>query len=265
MYMAVESFAHEGVISPSVVQKKAKCRAFEAGVFLVDKPVGPSSFKMVQQVRRALRIKKVGHAGTLDPFASGLLVVCAGRPATKIISQLMGGEKEYEAVLRLGIATDTYDLEGNIVAQKPVDEVDQERARSCLTGFVGEQMQTPPQYSALKHEGKPLYFYARQGIKISKPPRRIVIKEIEYCGLENDMLTIRVVCSKGTYIRTLADDIGKALGCGAHLVALRRLRSGPFSVDGAVDGADLADKKRGRDLLLRHFLSVEDVLECLEV
>lgn len=263
--MATESFAHEGVTPPSIEQKKAKRQDFEAGVFLVDKPVGPSSFKMVQQVRRALRIKKVGHAGTLDPFASGLLVICAGRPATKIISQLMGGEKEYEAVLKLGIATDTYDLEGRIVAEQPVDDVGQEKVKSCLAGFVGEQMQTPPQYSALKHEGKPLYFYARQGIKVSKPPRPIFIKEIEYCGFEDDMLTIRVVCSKGTYIRTLADDIGQRLGCGAHLVALRRLRSGSFSVEKAVDGAELADKEKGRDLLLRHLLSVEDVLDCLEM
>lgn len=261
--MTTECFVCEGALPPFIAGKKGKDLDFEAGIFLVDKPVGPSSFKMVQQVRRALRIKKVGHAGTLDPFASGLLVICAGRPATKIISRLMDGEKEYEAVLKLGIATDTYDLEGKIISEQPVGNVDQKMVDSCLAGFVGEQLQMAPQYSALKHEGKPLYFYARQGIEISKPLRRIVIKEIEYRGLENDLLTIRVVCSKGTYIRTLADDIGKELGCGAHLVALRRLRSGPFFVQKAIDGAGLADKERGRELLLRHVLSVEDVLNCL--
>lgn len=236
---------------------------FDAGVFLVDKPVGPTSFRIVQQVRRALQIKKVGHAGTLDPFASGLLIVCAGRPATRIISQLMAGDKEYEATLKLGITTDTYDTEGSIVTEKLVVGVDQQMVASCLIEFLGEQLQTPPPYSALKHKGKPLYLYARAGIKIVKPPRPVIIKKIQCCSFANNLLTIKVVCGKGTYIRSLADDIGKKLGCGAHLIALRRLRSGSFSIHQAVSGAMLTDKQNGRDLLLRHGLSVDDVLSTI--
>ena len=239
----------------------AKEQPFEAGVFLVDKPTGVTSFNIVQRVRRALRIKKVGHAGTLDPFATGLLVVCAGRPATRIIQQLMDGDKEYLATLKLGIATDTFDLEGNIVSQTPVRGIDREMAEKSLARFIGEQLQVPPRFSALKHEGKPLYFYARKGIEVTKEPRRITISSIQFCELREDFLTIRVTCSKGTYIRTLADDIGKELGCGAHLTALRRLRSGPFSVEGAVDGAALADRQKASDLLLSHAMSVTEVLK----
>ncbi|MBW1791356.1 MAG: tRNA pseudouridine(55) synthase TruB [Deltaproteobacteria bacterium] len=150
-----------------------------AGVLLIDKPVGPTSFRIVQQVRRALKIKKVGHAGTLDPFASGLLIVCVGRPATRLVSSLMEGEKEYEAILQLGVETDTQDLTGQVIAEKQVGEIDRDRVRDCLAHFTGEQLQTPPQYSALKHKGKPLYYYARKGIKVTKEPRKIQIREIE--------------------------------------------------------------------------------------
>lgn len=235
----------------------------EAGIFLVDKPVGPTSFRVVQQVRRALGIRKVGHAGTLDPFASGLLVVCAGRPATRIISRLMEGEKEYEATLKLGIATDTFDLDGRVVEERPVPVLARGQIERCLAGFVGEQMQAPPNFSALKHKGKPLYFYARQGIAINKAPRRILIHELECRAYGGEELSIRVVCSKGTYIRTLASDIGAALGCGAHLTALRRLRSGPFHVDDAVDGRGLLELEEGRLLLLDNLLAVNDVLNSL--
>lgn len=238
-------------------------KTFQAGVFLVDKPVGPTSFRIVQQVRRALRIKKVGHAGTLDPFASGLLIVCAGRPATRNISRLMDGEKEYAATLRLGIETDTHDVEGKIVAQRPVTGVDREGVERCLAGFVGEQMQTPPRYSAVKHKGKPLYHYARQGVEVSKPPRPIVIRQIQCLDFAGKSVSIRVVCGKGTYIRTLAADIGTALGCGAHLTALRRLRSGVFSVNDALPGSGLEEPEQGRTLLFDHMLTVEQVFGFL--
>ena len=256
-------FIHKGGEQPHFVER-IKLQGFEAGTFLVDKPVGVTSFSIVQAVRRALDIKKVGHAGTLDPFATGLLIVCAGRPATRIIQQLMDGDKEYEATLKLGIATDSYDLDGNIVCQKPVTGVSRERVEQCLSQFVGEQLQVPPKFSALKHEGKPLYFYARRGIEVTKEPRRIIIKDLQCCEVGEDFVTIRVVCSKGTYIRTLADDIGKALGCGAHLTALRRLRSGPFTVETALDGAVLADRQRGREALLRQAMTVEEVLACVK-
>ena len=247
----------------SVGKKTPAEPALEAGIFLVDKPVGPSSFRMVQLVRRALSIKKVGHAGTLDPFASGLLVICVGRPATRLISQFMDGNKRYEAVLRLGIETTTQDLEGEVVAQKEVGTFAREELEQCLAGFMGEQLQTPPQYSALKHLGKPLYHYARRGILVEKAARPITIFRLELLEAGPDTLRIAVECSKGTYIRTLAADIGRVLGCGAHLVALRRLQSGPFTVDHAVDGRLRQEPSAARQALLAKTLTVDEVLALL--
>jgi len=235
-----------------------------AGVLLIDKPVGPTSFRIVQQVRRALKIKKVGHAGTLDPFASGLLIVCVGRPATRLVSSLMEGEKEYEATLQLGVETDTQDLTGQVIAEKLVGEIDRDRVRDCLTQFIGEQLQTPPQYSALKHKGKPLYYYARKGIKVTKEPRKIQIREIELLSLDQNSMQIRVVFSKGTYIRTLSADIGRSLGCGAHLTGLRRLRSGRFTVEDGLNGSDLSgERQQVLKLLLNNLLPVDTVKTIL--
>jgi len=247
----------------SVEKKIPPEPALEAGIFLVDKPVGPSSFRMVQLVRRALSIKKVGHAGTLDPFASGLLIICVGRPATRLISQFMDGNKRYEAVLKLGIETTTQDLDGEVVAQHEVGAFAREELEQCLAGFMGEQMQVPPQYSALKHQGKPLYHYARKGIIIEKAPRPVTIFRLELLEAGPDSLRIMVECSKGTYIRTLAADIGRVLGCGAHLIALRRLQSGPFVVDNAVDGSLLQEQVAARQALLAKVLTVEEVLALL--
>ena len=219
---------------------------FEAGVFLVDKPVGPSSFAMIRKVRRLLGMKKVGHAGTLDPFASGLLVICAGRPATKLISGLMDGEKEYIATITLGIETTTHDPEGEVVSRNGVKQISRDTVDRCLAGFLGKLQQVPPAYSALKHKGKPLYYYARQGIEIKKEPREITIHSLEKLEdqpiLQGDSveLKVRVVCSKGTYIRTLAFDIGRVLGCGAYLSDLRRTRSGLFTVEKSFSGDDFA-------------------------
>jgi tRNA pseudouridine55 synthase len=237
----------------------------EAGVFLVDKPCGPSSFKMVQIIRRALGIKKVGHSGTLDPFASGLLVICAGRAATKLIPRLMDGEKEYHAVLRLGVETDTQDTEGRIIAKRPVPTLQQEEIHSCLAGFMGKQLQKPPMFSALKYKGKPLYYYARQGVEIERQPRTVEIKELECLEFDESSLTIRVLCSKGTYIRTLAADIGEKLGCGAHLVALRRTKNGSFDVRDSLSGEELMAASFGdrKVLLMSHHKSVDTVLEML--
>ena len=238
-------------------------QAIDGGIYLVDKPVGPTSFRIVQQVRRALGIKKVGHTGTLDPFASGLLVVCAGRAATRVIPRLMAGDKQYEAVLKLGVETDTFDLEGRVVANHPVPVLERQKVEECLAGFIGEQMQTPPCFSALKHNGKPLYYYARRGMPVVKEPRKVVISALSCIEIGGDTLTIRVTCGKGTYIRSLAADIGAAMGTGAHLVALRRLQNGFFAVRDAVDGAALADPGVGRLLLLKHQLDVETVLRML--
>jgi tRNA pseudouridine55 synthase len=242
---------------------------FDAGVFLIDKPAGPSSFAMVRNVRRILGIKKVGHAGTLDPFASGLLVVCAGRPATRMISQLMEGEKEYLATLTLGRETTTQDPEGEVVAERAVNDLSEEVITQCLQSFIGVQEQVPPAYSALKHKGKPLYYYARKGIEIKKEARQITIHSLDRVdgsgslGGELTELKIRVVCSKGTYIRTLAADIGRKLGCGAYLSALRRIRSGLFSVQHSFPG-DAFTAENSRERFLAGALSVNDVSNLLQ-
>ncbi len=221
------------------------------GVLLVDKPQGPTSFTIVRQVRHLLGVKKVGHAGSLDPFATGLLIVCVGRPATKLSESLMNGKKEYSATLQLGTETDTQDPEGEVISTCPVPELTEAEICQCLEKFVGRQLQTPPQYSALKHKGKPLYYYARRGITVEKEPREIEIESIRLKWYEHkrQQLGIDVICSRGTYIRTLASDIGKALGCGAYLIALRRLRSGLFSLENSVPGEMLKMTAKSEQVL----------------
>jgi tRNA pseudouridine55 synthase len=234
-------------------------------VFLIDKPVGPSSFKMVQGVRRALSLKKVGHSGTLDPFASGLLIICAGRVATKIIPRLMAGDKKYEATLKLGFESDTFDSEGTIVETGSAAAIDHARLQGCLEKFRGEQEQTPPRFSALKHKGKPLYYYARKGIIIEKEPRRIVIRDISCTSCSEGEAIIKVCCGKGTYIRTLASDIGKELGCGAYLTGLRRIANGPFLVDDALPGELLnGEKSTAKEKLMEYVLTVEQALDRID-
>lgn len=242
---------------------------FEAGVFLIDKPVDITSFGVVARLRRILKMKKVGHAGTLDPFATGLLIVCAGRPATKLISQFMDGEKEYFATLKLGEETETYDTEGEISNRTEIGLLTPTTVEDCLQRFRGIQMQVPPVYSALKHKGKPLYYYARKGIKITKEARQVEISTLERVGSCTDisddspLLDVRVVCSKGTYIRTLGSDIGSDLGCGAHLVALKRTMSGIFSVENALSWEELSSEK-ALDCCMDKMLSVDDVCKMLQ-
>ncbi|KAF0187475.1 MAG: tRNA pseudouridine synthase [Desulfobulbaceae bacterium] len=247
---------------------ESKEEPFEAAIFVIDKPAGPTSFKMVSAVKRALGLKKVGHAGTLDPFATGLLIVCAGRPATRLISKMMDGQKEYLATLCLGIETDTFDPEGAIVQRSPVGDLGADEIEKCLSTFRGAQFQVPPIYSALKHQGKPLYHYARQGISIVKEPRPVFIETLERTDNcqdltgENVQLSLRIVCSKGTYIRSLAFDIGRSLGCGAHLIELRRIRSGCFTLGNCVPGVELL-LPDARQRLLAKALSVDDLLNLL--
>jgi len=233
------------------------------GVLLVDKPVGPSSFRMVQLVRRAVDVRKVGHAGTLDPFASGLLVVAVGRAATRLIPRLMAGDKVYTATIRLGIETDTLDHTGTIIAEKPVMPLSVAAVERVLARFVGEQLQQPPLYSALKYRGRPLYYYARKGVAVTKEARPVNIWELRLLHLAGDRLTVRVGCSKGTYIRTLAGDIGAALGCGAHVVGLRRDRSGPFSVDNALTGDALVPGAQASFRVRDRLLDIDEVLARL--
>jgi len=241
------------------------------GVLLVDKPVGRSSFAVVKKVRWLLGIKKVGHAGTLDPFASGLLIICVGRPATREIDAFMVGRKTYQAELQLGKETETQDPEGEVTSVRPVPLLSVEDITGVTKKFVGPQMQAPPPYSAAKHKGKPLYHYARQGIMIKKEAKPIEIFSLQVDGYDpaSEQLTITVTCSKGTYIRVLAADIGEKLGCGAYLTALRRTRSGGFSVDEAIDGEGLfrSDCSKdsgydvGSDLLMSKMRTVEQALE----
>jgi len=219
------------------------------GILVVNKPQGWTSHDVVARVRRLTHQKRVGHAGTLDPMATGVLLVCLGR-ATRVAEYLMASDKTYRAVVRLGVETDTYDAEGQVVATRPVD-VDESALRGALQKFVGEIDQVPPMYSALKREGKPLYKLARQGVEVERAARRVTIHDITLREFMSPDVTIDVRCSPGTYIRSLAHDVGAALrgACGAHLTALTRLASGSFTLDDAVRLEDLTDLENLSGLL----------------
>ncbi|MCL2789798.1 MAG: tRNA pseudouridine(55) synthase TruB [Desulfobulbus sp.] len=232
------------------------------GVFLVDKPAGMTSFAIVRRIRRLLGIKKVGHAGTLDPFASGLLIVCAGRPATRHVDLFMAGRKVYRARLQLGMETTTLDPEGSVIATRPVPELDEAILTTCLRRHAGPQMQVPPPFSAAKHKGRPLYAYARQGVQIDKAAKPVEIFRLEPLSYDAGakQLSLEIECSRGTYIRVVAADIGQTLGCGAHLVGLRRIRSGQFTIEDCLPGEELfADS--GLDLLRSKRRSIAEVLQ----
>jgi tRNA pseudouridine55 synthase len=230
------------------------------GVVVVDKPIGPTSFAIVRDARRATGARKVGHGGTLDPLASGVLPICFGE-ATKLAQFLLDADKEYEATIRFGAETDTYDVEGTITVRRSVDHLTEDDVRHALAGFAGEQQQIPPMYSALKRAGRPLYEYARAGLTVEREPRTVQIHTLDLRGFESSvpespdpsevsalpgavagasrpdtgpLARIFLRCSKGTYVRSLAHDLGRVLGTGAHLTALRRTRSGPFGLAGAI-------------------------------
>jgi len=210
------------------------------GVLLLDKPEGLSSNHALQRVKRTLDARKAGHTGTLDPFATGLLVCCMGR-ATKLSTALLDADKRYLATLRFGVETDSGDPTGEVVAQAGADfhGVAASALQAVLDRFVGQIEQIPPMHSALKRDGKPLYAYARQGITLERAPRTITIHALTLIACDGMTAQIDVHCSKGTYVRTLAQDIGRALGCGAHLHALRRLGVGPFHLDEGIALQDL--------------------------
>lgn len=241
----------------------------DPGVVLVDKLPGKTSFSVVRSVRKIFGVKKVGHAGTLDPFASGLLVVCIGRPATRLIGALMEGDKTYQATVALGKTSTTQDPEGEISEGGSLDGIEREQIEAALTGFRGKILQTPPHFSALKHKGKPLYHYARKGIKITKEPREVTIHELDLGKVKlmpDDgigSMELLVTCSKGTYIRSLAEDIGKVMGCGAYLSGLRRTRSGCFSVEDSVPGTRLDDPDNAQWVRERR-IEVEEVQKLLQ-
>jgi tRNA pseudouridine55 synthase len=208
------------------------------GVLLLNKPAGWTSNAALQKVKRLYNAAKAGHTGTLDPFASGLLPICVGQ-ATKFSSYALHGDKAYRATLKLGVTTTTGDTEGIAVEIRPV-EISLDAVKAMLPAFTGTLMQIPPMHSAIKHQGKALYEYARAGVEIERKPREITIYKLAAKGLDKDLLTLDVRCSGGTYIRTLAEDIGEALGCGAHLIGLERTDAGPYSVDHAHTFDELA-------------------------
>jgi tRNA pseudouridine55 synthase len=209
-----------------------KPRDLVDGVLLIDKPVGLSSNDALIKAKRVVNAKKAGHTGTLDPFATGLLPLCFGE-ATKFSQDLLEADKTYDAVVHLGITTTTGDTEGEAVETRPVD-VTAEQIEAALAKFRGPILQIPPMYSALKRDGKALYEYAREGIVLEREARPVTIHKLEMLAYDAPMLTIRVTCSKGTYVRVLGEDIGAELGCGAHLNALRRIQVGNLTVDGMV-------------------------------
>jgi tRNA pseudouridine55 synthase len=225
----------DGAIKKAPVQVTDETRQrFEEGqVILVDKPLHWTSFDVVRKIRNCIRIKKVGHAGTLDPLATGLLIVCTGK-FTKKINEYMAAEKEYTGSLTLGATTPTYDKESEPVHFKDVSKITAGDIHAATRPFTGIIQQLPPIYSAIKKDGVALYELARRGVDVELKPREVTIKEFSITGIEMPVVHFKVVCSTGTYIRSLANDLGAALGCGAYLSALRRTRIGEHSVTDAV-------------------------------
>lgn len=207
---------------------------FEEGrVLLIDKPLDWTSFDVVRKIRNTIRIKKVGHAGTLDPLATGLLIVCTGK-FTKRINEFMAQEKEYTGTITLGATTPTYDLESEPHDIKSLDGITEEMIHEATRQFTGEIMQMPPIHSAIKQKGKPVYLMARKGLDVVLEPRKITIHEFEITNIDLPVVTFKVVCTTGTYIRSLAHDFGAALGCGGYLSFLRRTRIGEFLASDAM-------------------------------
>jgi tRNA pseudouridine55 synthase len=205
---------------------KAKGRPVD-GVLVVDKPGGMSSNDAVQRAKRIFRARKVGHTGSLDPLATGVLPLCFGE-ATKFSQYLLESDKKYWARIKLGVRTDSGDVDGQVVQTRAVEGVTRERVEAALTEFRGEIEQVPSMFSAVKHQGQPLYKLARQGIEVERAARRVTIYCNEIARFDGDELELEIHCSKGTYVRTIAEDLGERLGCGAHVSALRRRKAGPY-------------------------------------
>ena len=232
------------------------------GIILLDKRLGISSNKALQEVRRLFNANKAGHTGSLDPLATGLLPLCFGE-ATKVSALMLDDDKRYQVTIKLGIMTDTGDAEGQVIETKPVPTLSSEQIQTCLSKFTGAQAQVPPMYSALKHNGKKLYELAREGITIEREPRNITIYEINLLEFTPETLTLDVACSKGTYIRSLAEDIGHDLGCGGTVTALRRTQAGQFHLHEAKTIEQLATMTS--DELHTSLMAVDKPLENLLV
>jgi tRNA pseudouridine55 synthase len=206
-------------------------QVFEAldGALLVDKPAGPTSHDVVATIRRTFHLDKVGHAGTLDPNATGLLIILLGK-GTKLSERLMSSDKIYEGTMKFGETTSSYDADGELTGSLPVPPLTLEELNQAAETFVGDQMQMPPMVSAIKKDGVPLYKLARKGVEVEREPRLIHIYQFQFSAYQEPVGTFRVSCTKGTYVRSLAHDLGEKIGCGAHLHTLRRTQSGKFSV-----------------------------------
>lgn len=198
------------------------------GIIVLDKPAGMSSNNAVQEVKRLFGARKVGHTGSLDPLATGVLPLCLGE-ATKFSQYLLDSDKRYLTQVRLGVATDSGDADGKVIAEHSTEGVTRARVESALAAFRGDIEQVPSMFSAVKHHGKPLYKLARQGIEIERQARPVTVHANDIVALEGDELTLNIHCSKGTYVRNIAHDLGEALGCGAHVCALRRTQAGPYT------------------------------------
>jgi len=232
------------------------------GFLIIDKPAGISSHDVVNRVRRSLGTRKVGHTGTLDPFATGVLPIAVGE-GTKAIQFLDEGEKAYDAVIRLGLSTDTLDITGNVLQQHDPDKIGQQQLLQSMADLTGEISQIPPMYSAIKQGGQPLYKLARKGVEVERPSRRVTIHRFELLAFDHPFVTVRVLCSRGTYIRTLADDLGRLLGCGACLTGLRRTMSGPFRLADAMT-LDQLDAFAVDGVVQQHQISVSTAISHLE-
>ncbi len=211
------------------------------GILNIDKPHGMTSMQVVRRIKRASGFKRVGHAGTLDPIATGVIPVCFGQ-ATRVMEYLLDGAKRYSGEIHLGVSTDTYDAMGEVVSESDASEITSDQVKNALTRFQGDIEQVPPMYSALKRDGKRLYDLARKGIEVEREPRPVSVYAIDLTAWESPIATVNVDCGRGFYMRSLAHDLGRTLGCGGHLKSLARAKTGPFHLDEAVtlDEAEFA-------------------------
>ena len=225
------------------------------GILLVDKPYGCSSFDVIRRLKYHFGIRKIGHAGTLDPLATGLIIIVLGK-ATKLSQNLMCGIKEYTGIIELGVKTSTYDKEGEIIETHSTEGVDHATIEKSMRTFLGDQYQQPPMFSAKKRNGVPLYKLARKGHEVEREPNFITIFKFDVTAYEAPNVHFHVRCSKGTYIRSLAHDLGEKLGCGGHLAGLRRIKSGSFSIDNATSLDNLLEAK-STDALKQYIIPYE--------
>jgi len=244
-------------------QRRRKGRSI-SGIIVLDKAVGLSSNKALQEVKWLFEANKAGHTGSLDPLATGVLPLCLGE-ATKVSQFLLNSDKRYRARIKLGIRTDSADSEGQVIAQCDEVNVSREQVEQALQSFKGETQQIPPMHSALKVDGVPLYKLAREGKTIPREARSICVYELELTDFQGDEIELEITCSKGTYIRTIADDLGQDLGCGAHIIALRRLQAGAFTEADCVSTDALREvkEKHGMDRLDQNLIPMDRAIEDL--